>query len=190
MSNSNKNITTIGIGILLISFFIYLLTANPNRNANSKRNNEIAAIQKMNELNKDLNEKATQIPKEFKAIETNKKGIYSYVEQMPKFINCEYMLEEEGFLCTKRYISKYINELKFPIDKAPTTTYFAFARIVVNKKGYIQNIRIQNSSHPELDSFMKKHIKKMPKFAKVGYHKNKKVLVEFALPITIKPPKD
>lgn len=190
MSKSGKNITTTGIAILIISFLIYLLTTNTNKQAIQKKNNEIANIQKMNELNKVLNDKATQIPKEFKAIETSKKGIYSYVEQMPKYINCEYLLEEEGFLCTKRYISNYVQQLTFPKEERPTTTYKAYLRFVVNKKGFIRHIDILESTHPALDKFMKTHIKKMPKFAKVGYHKNKKVQVEFSLPITIKPSKD
>lgn len=189
MSNSkkNKNFTKIAIGLIVTTFVFYLFTAKPSENFAWNKNIETTVIQEMNRMNESLNAKATILPEKFIPIETNIKGIYTYVENMPKFINCEYMLEAEGFICTKKYILNYAKKIEFPKGKNIEKEYAVFVRFIVNKKGYVKNVEILNEEPNDLNKIVKAHIKKMPKFAKPGFQDNKPVKVQYVIPVTLKP---
>lgn len=189
-SEKYKNFTTVAIGLLMLTFVFYLFTAKPSETFGLNENNEIADIHKMNAKNHALNQAAIIIPEKFVAIESNTKGVYKFVEKMPKFINCEYMHEAEGFICTKRYILNYAEKVQLPKSIKLENDYTVYVKFIVNEKTYIKDVEILNSKPNKLNRIVIDHIKKMPKFAKAGYQNNEAVKVQFIIPVTIKQNKN
>ncbi|MFT4644861.1 MAG: hypothetical protein ACI8ZX_001268 [Planctomycetota bacterium] len=191
MTNTKKNnpFTKIAISLLIFTFLFYLITAKPVEKFGWNQNNEISQIQEMNKRNLSLNKQATVIPEKFVAIETRTKGIYKYVERMPKFINCEYMLEADGFLCTQKYILQYAQKFELPKDKTLSTDYAVLMKFIVNKKGYVKEVEILNKEPNKLNALAIAHIKKMPKFARPGFQDDKPVKVQYVIRIKLKKTK-
>ena len=130
------------------------------------------------------------LPKGTAQLGEDKEEVFKVVEEMPRFPGCDEEGVSEGELvqCSNRKLFEYIfNNIKYPKEaKDADIEGTAVVSFVVDKEGWVKDIKVARPLHESIDAEVIRAVKQMNEMDErwiPGRQKGKAVNVQFNLPV-------